>query len=91
MLYNSNDKTIDTAKELEKEYNGKSKVIAKKCPVDDSKAVAEVIAKCAEEFGRIDVFVANAGMGCTHTMSTSHRLLANANASALQPADPLPR
>jgi hypothetical protein len=30
-------------------------------------------------------------MGCTHTMSTSHRLLANANASTLQPADPLPR
>lgn len=63
MLYNSNDKTIELAKELEKEYGGKSKVIAKKCPVDDSKAVEDVVAKCAEEFGRIDVFVANAGMG----------------------------
>ena len=68
MLYNSNDKTIDTAKELEQEFGGKSKVVAKKCPVDDPKAVAEVVAKCAEEFGRIDVFVANAGMGGTYNI-----------------------
>jgi len=57
MLYNSNDKTIDLAKELEKKFNGNSRVIALKCPVDDPKAVAEVTQKVVDEFGRIDVYV----------------------------------
>lgn len=64
MLYNSNDKTIDLAKELEQKFNG-SRVIALKCPVDDPKAVAEVTQKVVDEFGRIDVYVANAGMGAS--------------------------
>jgi len=63
MTYNSNDATIQLAKDLEKEYNGKSKVIALKCPVGESKAVAETVAAIHKEFGRLDVFVANAGMG----------------------------
>lgn len=58
MLYNSNDKTIDLAKELEKKFNG-SRVIALKCPVDDPKAVAEVTQKVVDEFGRIDVYVSS--------------------------------
>lgn len=66
MLYNSNDKTIDLAKELEKKFNG-SRVIALKCPVDDPKAVAEVTQKVVDEFGRIDVYVS--------VMTISHRLI----------------
>ena len=57
MLYNSNDSTIDLAKELEKKFNGNSRVIALKCPVNDPKAVAEVTQKVVDEFGRIDVYV----------------------------------
>lgn len=57
MTYNSNDKTIETAKELEKEFNNASRVIALKCVVSDSQQVKEVVDKCMKEFGRIDVFV----------------------------------
>lgn len=59
MLYNSNDKTIDLAKELEKKFNGNSRVIALKCPVNDPKAVADVTQKVVDEFGRIDVYVSS--------------------------------
>lgn len=64
MLYNSNDKTIDLAKNLEKRFGGKTKVIALKCPVDDSKAVAEVTQKVVDEFGRIDVYVSVHSLRC---------------------------
>ncbi|CEP60966.1 SDR family oxidoreductase LALA0_S02e03730g [Lachancea lanzarotensis] len=59
--YNSHDGLIETAKELAKEY--KVKAIAYKCPVTDEKKVYDTIQQVLKDFGgKIDVFVANAGI-----------------------------
>lgn len=61
MLYNSNEKTIQTAKDLEQEFGGKTKVLAYKCPVHESKTVKDVVEKIIADFGRLDVFVSLTG------------------------------
>ncbi|CAG8924123.1 unnamed protein product [Penicillium salamii] len=60
LWYNSNDVAIEKAKTLAKENNIKTS--AYKVDVSDSTQVSETIAKVAQDFGKIDVFVANAGM-----------------------------
>ncbi|KAJ5872690.1 Glucose/ribitol dehydrogenase [Penicillium soppii] len=59
LWYNSNDVAIEKAKVLAQEHN----VMASSYKVDvsDSTQVSESIAKVAKDFGKIDVFVANAG------------------------------
>ncbi|SCU91876.1 LAMI_0E07712g1_1 [Lachancea mirantina] len=58
--YNSHDQLVQTAKELSEQYGVKIK--AYKCPVTDEHKVRETIEQVEQDFGRIDVFVANAGV-----------------------------
>ncbi|KAJ5650917.1 uncharacterized protein N7484_004640 [Penicillium longicatenatum] len=58
--YNSNDVAIQKAKDLGTSHNVKT--AAYKVDVSVSTDVQETIAKVVKDFGKIDVFVANAGM-----------------------------
>ncbi|KAL2799725.1 hypothetical protein BJX66DRAFT_292529 [Aspergillus keveii] len=60
MWYNSNDVAIQKAKDLAQAHN--IRAIPYKVDVTDSQQVQDTIAKAAQDFGKIDVFVANAGM-----------------------------
>ncbi|CEJ94080.1 Putative Short-chain dehydrogenase [[Torrubiella] hemipterigena] len=60
LLYNSNDKAIVRAQGLALAHN--IKAAAFKADVSDPNQVQDVIQKVVVEFGKIDVFVANAGM-----------------------------
>ncbi|KAK9365566.1 hypothetical protein V1509DRAFT_372597 [Lipomyces kononenkoae] len=60
LWYNSNDVAIEKSQALAKEF--KIKTAAYKVDVSESTQVSETIAKVVQDFGRIDVFVANAGM-----------------------------
>lgn len=57
MLYNSNAKTIELAKELEKEFKNQTRIIAYQCPVNESSKVKETVEKIVADFGKLDVFV----------------------------------
>ncbi|KAF2744429.1 short chain dehydrogenase [Sporormia fimetaria CBS 119925] len=59
LWYHSNAKAVDEAARLAKEYGVKTE--AYKVNVSDPEAVQKVIAKVVEDFGKLDVFVANAG------------------------------
>ncbi|KAG2417990.1 L-xylulose reductase [Aspergillus terreus] len=61
MWYNSNDVAIEKAQGLAKLHGVKT--AAYKVDVSDAEAVQKGIADAVQEFGKIDVFVANAGMG----------------------------
>ena len=58
--YNSHPALVETARDLANTYH--VRVVAYKCPVDDEQQVQATIARVITEFGRIDVFVANAGV-----------------------------
>ncbi|KAJ5526110.1 hypothetical protein N7494_012760 [Penicillium frequentans] len=58
--YNSNDDAIQKAKDLGASHNVKT--AAYKVDVSVSTEVQETIAKVVQDFGKMDVFVANAGM-----------------------------
>ncbi|GAA5859957.1 hypothetical protein JCM8547_003032 [Rhodosporidiobolus lusitaniae] len=60
LVYNSTP-CEDKAEDLVKRFGVKAK--AYKCTVDDYEATVELVKKVKEEFGRVDVFIANAGMG----------------------------
>ncbi|OGE52376.1 hypothetical protein PENARI_c010G05357 [Penicillium arizonense] len=60
LWYNSNNVAIEKAQDLEKQHGVKAS--AYKVDVSDSTQVSETIAKVVKDFGKIDVFVANAGM-----------------------------
>ena len=45
------------------------------CIVSDSTQVSQTMEKVVEDFGKIDVFVANAGKGYIGYCVTSHRLI----------------
>lgn len=60
MMYVSNDATHDTAAAIGKQYN--KTVKAYKCELTNVDQVREVIDKIHSDFGRIDIFVANAGV-----------------------------
>lgn len=57
MLYNTKDSTIKLGQELEAEFQGRTKIRAYKCSVNDSNMVADVVAQVIADFGRLDVFV----------------------------------
>ncbi|UPL03566.1 hypothetical protein LCI18_014500 [Fusarium solani-melongenae] len=58
--YNSNDTAIEKAENLAKEHNITTRPY--KVDVSNSDQVQSTITKVVEDFGKIDVFVANAGM-----------------------------
>ncbi|KAJ0420568.1 hypothetical protein BJY00DRAFT_323797 [Aspergillus carlsbadensis] len=60
MWYHSNDVAIQKAKELAQMH--KVRAIPYKVDVSDAQQVQDTIAKAAADFGKIDVFIANAGM-----------------------------
>ncbi|KAI1309792.1 putative short-chain dehydrogenase [Xylaria venustula] len=60
LWYNSNDAAIEKAAELAKIYGIKTS--AYKVDISEPKQVQRAIAQVVEDFGRIDVFIANAGM-----------------------------
>ncbi|KAL2837560.1 short chain dehydrogenase [Aspergillus pseudoustus] len=59
MWYNSNDVAIQKAQELAQMHN--IRAVAYKVDISDAQQVQETIANSAQDFGKIDVFVANAG------------------------------
>ncbi|KAG9197860.1 hypothetical protein G6514_000801 [Epicoccum nigrum] len=61
LWYNSNPEAEKRAERLAKEYNVKTKAYS--VNVTDPEAVKSNLDKVVEEFGQIDVFVANAGTG----------------------------
>ncbi|KXJ90284.1 short-chain dehydrogenase [Microdochium bolleyi] len=60
LLFNTNGAAVARAEALAKEHG--IKVQAYKVDVSDAEAVRTTIAQVAKDFGRIDIFVANAGM-----------------------------
>ncbi|KAF9889718.1 hypothetical protein FE257_007024 [Aspergillus nanangensis] len=60
MWYNSNDVAVKKAEALAQKYG--IKVVAYKVDISDAEQVKSAIADVVRDFGRIDVFVANAGM-----------------------------
>jgi sorbose reductase len=60
LCYNTNPAAVDKAEEIAKIHGTKTK--AYKVDVTQSEEVERVIAEIVKDFGRIDVFVANAGM-----------------------------
>ncbi|KXJ87144.1 short-chain dehydrogenase [Microdochium bolleyi] len=60
LLYNTNPAAIERAEALTKQHG--IRAAAYKVDVSDAEAVRETIAKVAKDFGKIDIFVANAGM-----------------------------
>ncbi|KAJ5104417.1 hypothetical protein NUU61_001764 [Penicillium alfredii] len=60
LWYNSNKAAIEKSQDLAKKHNVKS--AAHQVDVSDSTQVSGTIAKVVQEFGKIDAFVANAGM-----------------------------
>ncbi|KAF2872351.1 hypothetical protein BDV95DRAFT_519029 [Massariosphaeria phaeospora] len=61
MWYNSNDAAVAEAKKLAEKHGVKAQ--AYQVNVTDPEQVQKAIAKVTEDFGQIDVFVANAGTG----------------------------
>ncbi|GAA5976722.1 hypothetical protein JCM11641_005673 [Rhodosporidiobolus odoratus] len=60
LIYNSNDCSAQ-AEEMAKKYGVKA--TAYQCPVDDIDATKKMVEQVKADFGRVDVFIANAGMG----------------------------
>ncbi|RBQ65308.1 hypothetical protein FVER14953_21503 [Fusarium verticillioides] len=60
LWYNSNDVAIQRAQDLGTKHNVKT--ASYKVDVSDAESVQKTVKKVVEDFGRIDVFVANAGM-----------------------------
>ncbi|GAB7340882.1 hypothetical protein MBLNU457_7236t1 [Dothideomycetes sp. NU457] len=60
LLYNSNDAAISKGADLAKKHGIKAQ--AYQVEVSDPEAVQKVIQQIVQDFGKIDVFVANAGM-----------------------------
>lgn len=60
LLYNSNTAAVEQAARLAKEHGVRAK--AYKCEVTVSQQVQDVIRAVVQDFGSLDVFVANAGM-----------------------------
>ncbi|GAA5887450.1 hypothetical protein JCM6882_002534 [Rhodosporidiobolus microsporus] len=61
LVYNSAKGMDERAAEFAKKWNVKCK--AYQCPVDDFEATQKLVDSVKADFGRVDVFIANAGMG----------------------------
>ena len=61
LWYNSNDRAVSKAEELSKKYGIKAK--AYQVQISDHEQVQQTIQEVVKDFGKLDVFVANAGMG----------------------------
>lgn len=60
LWYNTNDAAIGKAKELESRYNIKAN--AYQVEISNPEAVESAMRKIVQDFGKLDVFIANAGM-----------------------------
>lgn len=60
LWYRSNDKAVTKAEELAKKHGNKFK--AYQIEISDPEKVQELVAKVVQDFGRLDVMIANAGM-----------------------------
>lgn len=67
LWYNSNDAAVAKAKQLAEQYNVKSK--AYKVEVSDHQAVEKAMGDVVGDFGKLDVFVANAGMAISKAVT----------------------
>lgn len=65
LWYNSNKAAIERSKELEEKYGIKSK--AYQVEVSDHEAVEKTMAETVKDFGKLNCFVANAGMAISKT------------------------
>ncbi|KAH7082854.1 sorbose reductase SOU1 [Paraphoma chrysanthemicola] len=61
LWYNSNKKAVERAESLAKEHNVRTKTYS--VNITDPETVRSAIAQVVSDFGRLDVFVANAGTG----------------------------
>lgn len=66
LCYNSNPAAIEKAKQIGEKYGVKAE--AYQLQVSDAAAVEAGVKKIADDFGRIDVFVANAGAGTSKSV-----------------------
>lgn len=78
LWYNSNDAAIQRGETLSKSHGVKTK--AYKVNITDASAVQSTIAQVVQDFGKIDVFVANAGTGDSkplldQTLESYHNLM----------------
>lgn len=67
LWYNSNDAAIARAKELEERYQIKAK--AYQVEVSDHQTVEKAMKTVVDDFGKLDVFVANAGMAISKAIT----------------------
>lgn len=67
LWYNSNSVAIERSKELEAKFGIKSK--AYQVEVSDHKAVEQTMSQVVADFGKLDVFVANAGMAISKAIT----------------------
>lgn len=67
LWYNSNAVAIERSKELEAKFGIKSK--AYQVEVSDHKAVEQAMSQVVADFGKLDVFVANAGMAISKAIT----------------------
>lgn len=67
MWYNSNDVAVAKAKQLEDQYHIKAK--AYKVEVSDHQAVEKAMSDVVGDFGKLDVFIANAGMAISKAVT----------------------
>ncbi|BAO38405.1 sorbose reductase SOU1 [Kluyveromyces marxianus] len=63
LWYNSNTELVEKAKIMAEKYN--VKVITYKCPVTEEPKVKETVEQVVKDFGKIDIFIANAGVAWT--------------------------
>lgn len=67
MWYNSNDIAVAKAKQLEDQYQIKAK--AYKVEVSEHQAVEKAMDEVVGDFGKLDVFIANAGMAISKAVT----------------------
>lgn len=78
IMYVSNDKTHDTAAQVAKEFGVVCK--AYKADMCDSEQVTAALEQIFQDFGQVDVFVANAGILLHGNAEVSRGTIAHSNA-----------
>lgn len=67
LWYNTNDAAVARSKDLEQRFGIKS--LAYQVEVSDHEAVEKTISRVVADFGKLDVFVANAGMAISKAIT----------------------